>query len=72
MPTSPTATTAVGYRNHNRQQVTRHTDRAGNLPGQRLYVLRCLDCGHEYGANGCDIHLRKCPAHMNGQPGLPV
>ena len=23
--------------------------------------MECLDCGHRYMANGCDIWLRKCP-----------
>ena len=24
--------------------------------------MECLDCGHKYLANGCDVWLRKCPA----------
>ncbi|MBO5369839.1 MAG: HNH endonuclease [Clostridia bacterium] len=24
--------------------------------------MECLDCGHKYMANGCDVWLRKCPA----------
>ena len=24
--------------------------------------MECLECGHKYLANGCDIWLRKCPA----------
>lgn len=23
--------------------------------------MECLDCGHKYMANGCDVWLRKCP-----------
>jgi len=23
--------------------------------------MECLDCGHKYLANGCDVWLRKCP-----------
>ena len=38
---------------------------------QYVYVLRCRACGHEYGANGSDIWLRRCPAHDRGAPGLP-
>ncbi len=57
------ATTEVGYVNVNRQRVVRRTTLAGSIPGQRIYVLRCERCGFEYGANGCDIHERKCPGH---------
>jgi hypothetical protein len=64
------STTTAGYKNPNRQVVLRQTNLSGNLAGQRLYVLMCGDCGREYGANGCDIHLRKCPGCMDGQPGL--
>jgi uncharacterized Zn finger protein len=62
-------TTEAGYRNRRDQEVVRQTGHEGNLPGQRLYILRCHRCGHEYGANGCDIHIRKCPQCMGGQPG---
>ena len=63
-------TIAVGYKNPNRQVVLRQTNGSGNVPGQRLYVLMCGDCGREYGANGCDVHLRKCPGCMGGPLGL--
>src|SRR4051812_34627967 len=64
-------TTDVGYVNLNEQVVVRATDLQGNLPGQRVYVLKCVRCGAQYGANGGDIHLRRCPSCMGGQPGLP-
>src|SRR5204863_3797327 len=67
---SEPSTTAIGYENSNRQIVVRQTNLSGNLPGQRLYVLKCGKCGHQYGANGCDIHLRRCPSCDGGQPGL--
>lgn len=51
--------------------VVRRTDMPGNDHGQVVYVLRCNDCGQEYGANGSDIFFRRCPAHDNGGPGLP-
>jgi len=38
--------------------------------GQYVYVLRCRTCGHEYGANGSDIWLRRCLNHDRGAPGL--
>src|SRR4051812_28876988 len=53
--TSSERTTDVGYENLNEQTVIRQTDLEGNLPGQKLYVLKCGRCGAEYGANGCDI-----------------
>lgn len=67
-----TPTTAVGYRNKNDQVVVRATTLSGNLPGQKVYVLMCerSGCGHEYGANGCDIHERKCPVCQEGAQGL--
>jgi hypothetical protein len=68
--TTSERTTDVGYENLNEQTVVRLTDLEGNLPGQKVYVLKCGRCGTEYGANGCDIHLRRCPACMDGQPGL--
>jgi hypothetical protein len=68
--TSKRSTTDVGYENGNRQTVLRQTSLSGNLPGQRVYVLKCRNCGHQYGANGCDIHLRRCPHCDVGQPGL--
>jgi hypothetical protein len=37
---------------------------------QYVYVLQCSICGYEYGANGSDIHLRRCPSCQGGQPGL--
>ena len=63
-------TTDVGYENVNRQTVVRQTNLLGNLSGQRVYVLKWGKCGHQYGANGCDIHIRRCPTCDGGQPGL--
>jgi hypothetical protein len=64
------STTAVGFRNANGQTVLRQTNLSGNVAGQRVYVLMCGHCSHEYGSNGFDLHLRKCPSCMGGQPGL--
>jgi len=63
-------TTAVGHRNRNGQVVVKPTKLAGNDFNQKIYVLRCERCGHEYGANGSDIHLRLCPNCQGGRPGL--
>jgi hypothetical protein len=64
-------TTEPDYTNRNRQVVIRGTDLPGTDHFQYVYLLRCGDCGHEYGANGSDIHLRKCPNCQGGAPGLP-
>lgn len=69
------ATTEVGFENRNRQVVIGNT----GLPGannQRIYELKCLVCGERYGANGFDIHERKCPnpkcEEGGGAPGLAI
>jgi hypothetical protein len=59
-------TTTLGYRNVYGQEVKRKTDIAGTRPYQRVYFLRCGNCGHEYGAEGCDIHDRSCPRCQGG------
>ncbi len=67
------ATTDSGYVNKRGQVNLGPADppRAGNLPGQKVYVMHCPE-GHNYGANGCDIHERKCPIHQDGKAGLPL
>jgi hypothetical protein len=63
-------TTRVGYRNQHAQEVIRKTTADGTVPGQRIFVLRCSECGCVYGTNGCDIHLRRCPSCQDGPSGL--
>jgi hypothetical protein len=63
-------TTRIGFVNPNDQEVIRPTRKPGTDHGQYVYVLRCRGCGNEYGANGSDIWLRRCPAHDGGAPGL--
>ncbi len=63
-------TTDVGYENKNGQVVVRPTSLKGTDHLQFIYVLRCSTCGHEYGANGSDIHERRCPECQGGRPGL--
>jgi hypothetical protein len=65
-------TTELGYENRNGQVVLRNTDLPGNDHNQYIHVLRCNHCGQEYGANGSDIWLRKCPYCQSGAPGLPL
>jgi hypothetical protein len=54
-------TTAIGYRNNHGQEVRQKTERAGTLEFQKVYVLRCGHCGHEYEADGCEVHSHRCP-----------
>ncbi len=68
-PAGPT--TRRGYVNKNGQVVIRNTRLPGSERGQTVYQLGCSVCGHVYGANGSDIHLRRCPMHDRGAPGLP-
>jgi len=69
-PWSMTRITAIGFRNREGQEVVRKTDREGSSPEQRVFVLRCSVCGHEYGCDGCDIFDRLCPTCQDGSPGL--
>jgi hypothetical protein len=65
-----TTTTRPGYVNGNGQVVVRKTNIPGTDKNQYVYQLACSCCGHVYGANGSDIHLRLCPAHQGGAKGL--
>lgn len=65
-------TTEPGYENPNAQIVIRATGLSGTDFGQYVYELRCKPCGNVYGANGSDIHLRKCPKCQGGRPGLAL
>ena len=62
--------TSIGYRNREGQQVIRKTVREGSAPGQRVFILHCTVCDHEYGTDGCDIYDRLCPKCQDGPPGL--
>ncbi|MGY5942911.1 hypothetical protein [Stenotrophomonas forensis] len=63
-------TTKSGFINRNSQKNVRATGLLGTDHGQTMYVLNCQICGEIYGANGSDIHLRKCLACQGGRPGL--
>lgn len=54
-------TLEYGYINGKNQMNCGCTGKAGNHEGQMLYSMKCLKCGYEYEANGCDVWLRKCP-----------
>jgi hypothetical protein len=62
--------TSIGYRNREGQLVIRKTERGGSAPGQRVFILHCTVCDHEYGADGSDIYDRLCPNCQDGPPGL--
>ena len=62
--------TVEGFTNGNGQQVVRRTDRPGTDHLHVVYVLSCTVCRHVYGANGSDIHRRRCPNCQGGRPGL--
>ena len=68
----PKGTTAPGYKNKNGQVVVKPTGLPGTDHNQKIYVLRCDNCNASYGANGSDIHIRRCPNCDGGQPGLPI
>ena len=65
-----TRTTTPGFMNRNGQVVVRATGLSGTDHGKYIYVLRCTKCSTEYGANGSDIHGRRCPKCDKGRPGL--
>jgi hypothetical protein len=44
--------TSIGFRNREGQVVVRKTGRDGQTPGQRVFIIRCTVCGHEYGCDG--------------------
>jgi len=62
--------TIPGYKNQNGQDVISKRGLASeSFAGQTIYHIRCAHCGHNYGSNGCDIHLRRCPGHDGGAKG---
>lgn len=60
-----------GFVNASKQLVVGLGDQyISNHEHGEAWVLRCLECSYEYGANGCDVHIRKCPKCQGGQPSL--
>ena len=55
-------TTDAGYINKNNQKNLGFKGISETHYNQRFFEMECLDCGHRYPANGCDVWLRKCPA----------
>ena len=54
--------TDVEYINKNNQKNLGYRGISETHVSAKSYEMECLDCGHKYLANGCDIWLRKCPA----------
>lgn len=67
-----TSTTRYGYTNPHRQRNLGPLHVPGTHFLNAAFLVNCLDCGHFYGANGCDLHHRKCPSCQGGVPGIPV
>lgn len=55
-------TTDVVYINKNNQKNLGYRGVSETHVSAKSYEMECLDCGHRYYANGCDIWLRICPA----------
>ena len=54
-------TTDTGYINKNNQKNLGYRGISETHVSAKSYEMECLDCGHHYLANGCDVWLRKCP-----------
>lgn len=54
-------TTDEGYINKNNQKNLGYRGVSKTHVSAKCYEMECLDCGHKYLANGCDVWLRKCP-----------
>lgn len=65
------ASAQIGALNRNRQKCLGHQGVKGTDHGQKAYGVLCSDCGHQYGANGCDLHEGRCPVCQGGAPGIP-
>ena len=53
--------TNAGYINKNNQKNLGYKGISETHYNQKFFEMECLDCGHKYMANGCDVWLRKCP-----------
>lgn len=47
----------------------RYHPRPDHLPKVYIWIMDCSKCGHRYGANNCDAHLRRCPNCQGGALG---
>ncbi|KQP62783.1 hypothetical protein [Methylobacterium sp. Leaf112] len=62
-----TASTDLGYVNRNDQMVLRKTGWPGNDHFREVYVLRCLECEHEYDVSETDTPVCHCPVCNGGR-----
>lgn len=65
-------TTDSGYINKNNQKNLGYRGMSETHYNQKLFEMECLNCGHKYLANGCDVWLRKCPACGLAKPKRPA
>ena len=63
-------TVKIGYVNRNDQECQGHRGHAGTDHKQLAYRMQCRHCDHIYGANGSDVHQRKCPECQGGADGI--
>lgn len=63
-------TTQIGYVNKNNQECLGNRGVPGTDHLQFAYKTKCGDCGYEYGSNGSDLFVRKCPSCQGGAPGI--
>jgi len=58
--------------NRSNQRLVRKTDFPGTDHNSVIWVLKCGDCSHEYGANNTDAFERKCPNCQGGKAGSVI
>jgi hypothetical protein len=61
----------IGVVNRNGQRCMGHRGVEGTDHEQFACKAECTVCGYVYGANGSDMHERRCPMHDGGKPGIP-
>jgi len=60
----------VGTVNGHGQRCCGHRGVPGTDHNQRAFKVECTLCGYVYGANGSDVHERRCPECQAGAPGI--
>jgi hypothetical protein len=60
----------IGAVNRNGQRCCGHRGVTGTDHGQLAYKVDCTRCGYVYGANGSDMHERRCPVCDGGAAGI--
>ncbi|MDB6063855.1 MAG: putative restriction endonuclease [Pedosphaera sp.] len=54
------------------QELLRLTGQPGTDHNSKVWILKCLACGHVYGCNSTDAWERKCPHCGGGKAGLEL